>query len=250
VSILNVHTYGDGRPVLALHGVTGHGLRWRVLAAELPEIQLVAVDLRGHGRSPWTPPWGLEQHVTDVLDTLDHMGLARVPVIGHSFGGAVALHLAHAARERVDRLVLLDPALGLDAQLMLETAQESCAGESYGSVEEARAERVRRWEGVPEARADAEIADHLAQDGPDGRWRYRYCTPAVVAAWSEMARPAILPPADLPTLLLAATKAGFVRPEWVAQLGPLASVQEFDTGHMVYLERPREVAAAIRGFLA
>lgn len=212
VSPLHVRLLGpdDGRPVLALHGITGHGLRWRGPAAELPEVRLVAVDLRGHGRSPWTPPWSLEQHVTDVLDTLDHLGVGAVPVTGHSFGGAVALYLARAARERVSRPVPVDPALGLDAGDMLDAAQETCAGESYADAEEARAELVRRWDGVPGARVDA----------------------------------------DLPTLLLPAAKAGYVRPEWVAQLGPLTTVQEFDTGHMVHLERPAEVAAAIRGFLA
>jgi lipase len=249
VSLLNVHAYGpdDALPVLALHGVTGHCFRWRVLADALPEVRLVAVDLRGHGRSPWTPPWSLEQHVTDVLDTLDHLGLGPLPVIGHSFGGAISLHLARVARERLTRLVLIDPALGLDAQDMLETAQETCAGESYADVAEARAERARRWDGVPDAQVDGEIADHLVE--VDGRWRYRYCTPAVVTAWGEMARPAVLPPADLPTLLLPAAKADFVDPAWVAQLGPLVTVQEFDAGHMVYLERPGEVAAAVRAFL-
>lgn len=249
MSLLNTHTYGpdDGPPVLALHGVTGHALRWQVLADALPEIRLVAVDLRGHGRSLWTPPWNLEQHVADVLDTLDHLGLASLPVVGHSFGGAIALHLATAARHRVTRLVLIDPALGLDAQDMLETAEETCGGESYVTVDEARAERARRWDGVADSLVDAEITEHLVQDGD--RRRYRYCTPAVVTAWSEMARPAILPPADLPTLLLPAAKEDFVSPEWVARLGPQVSVEEFDTGHMVYLERPVEVAASIRAFL-
>ena len=56
MSVLNVHLFGpdDGRPVVALHGVTGHALRWRVLAEQLPELRLVAVDLRGHGHSPKT----------------------------------------------------------------------------------------------------------------------------------------------------------------------------------------------------
>lgn len=246
----NVHIYGPetGRPVLALHGVTGNALRWRVLADALPQVRLVAVDLRGHGRSPWAPPWSIEQHVTDVLDTLDELGLGPLPVVGHSFGGAVALHLALAAHERITRLVLIDPALGLDPQDMLETAEETCAGESYPDRAAARAERARRWGGVADEQVDAEIAEHLVPDGD--RWRYRYCTPAVATAWSEMARPAILPPADLPTLLLPAAKVDFVRPEWVAQLGPLVSVEEYDTGHMVYLERPTEVAASIRAFLS
>ena len=54
VSVLNFHLFGpdDGPPVLALHGVTGHSRRWRVLAEQLPELRFVAVDLRGHGHSP------------------------------------------------------------------------------------------------------------------------------------------------------------------------------------------------------
>ncbi len=251
--MLHLRAYGpvDGPPVLALHGVTGHSLRWQVLADALPELRLVAVDLRGHGRSPWTPPWGIEQHVADALGTLDGLGLGRVPVIGHSFGGAIALHLARAAPQRVERLVLLDPALGLDDGDMLETAGETCAGESYPDRDAARAERARRWEGVDDALVDAEIDAHLVADGD--RWRYRYSTPAIVAAWGEMARPAITPPPGLPTLLMPAAKEDFVDPAWVervrGELGPLLTVQEVDSAHMVYLERTAEVAAAIRAFL-
>lgn len=254
MSPLHVQAFGpvDGPAVLALYGVTGHARRWQVLSGALPELRLVAVDLRGHGRSPWTPPWGIEQHVDDTLATLDALGLDRVPVIGHSFGGAVALHLARTSPQRVSRLVLLDPALGLDAGTVLERARETCAGESYPDRAAARAERARRWEGVDGTLVDAEIADHLVPDGD--RWRYRYSTPAVVTAWSEMARPAITPPPDLPTLLMPATKAEFVDPAWVqrlrAELGPLLTVQDVDAGHMVHLERTAEVAGAIRRFLA
>jgi lipase len=254
VSALNVHVFGpdDGRPVLALHGVTGHALRWAVLAEQLPELRLIAVDLRGHGHSPWTPPWGFEQHVEDALGVLDAHGLERVPVLGHSYGGAIALHLARAAPERVERLILVDPALGLDPQDMLEAADETCPGEFYPDLAAARAERARRWEGIPDALVDAEIEHHLFEEG--GRWRYRYSTPAVVAAWSEVSRPAITPPSDMPTLLLPAAKADYVDPAWVerlrAELGERLTVQEMDTAHMVYLEQPAETAAAIRAFLA
>lgn len=254
MSALHVHVFGpdEGRPVLALHGVTGHALRWAVLAEQLPELRLLAVDLRGHGHSPWNPPWGFEQHVADAVAVLDAHGLDRVPVLGHSFGGAIALHLARIAPERVERLILVDPALGLDPDDMLETADEACAGESYPDLAAARADRAQRWEGISDALVDAEIENHLVADGD--RWRYRYATPAVVAAWSEMARPAITPPPDLPTLLLPATKVDYVNPAWVdwlrAELGGRLVVVEMDTAHMIYLERPAETAAAIRAFLA
>jgi lipase len=250
---LHVHTFGpaDGRPVLALHGVTGHGARYRVLAEELPGIRLHAVDLRGHGRSPWTPPWRIEDHVADVVGVLNALGLDRVPVVGHSFGGAIAVHLARSAPERVERLVLLDPALGLGTERMLEQAEAARADESYPDLAAARADRAQRWEGVPGDRVEAELAEHLVTDGD--RLRYRYCQSAVVVAWSEMARPALTPPAGTRTLLLPATSADFVDPAWVeacrAELGDALTVTEVDAGHMLYLEKTAEVAALMRAFL-
>lgn len=250
---LHVHSHGPdgGAPVLALHGVTGHGRRWQVLSAALPHLRLIGVDLRGHGRSPWTPPWNLEQHVADVLATMDALGLDRVPVLGHSFGGAIAVHLTRTAPERVERLVLLDPALGLDAQDMLETAEETRAEEVYPTREAARADRAQRWEGIDAALVEAELDAHLVQDGEG--WRYRYCRAAVVTAWSEMARPATVPPAGTPTLLVPAAKADFVEPAWVdacrAELGDDLVVVPVDAGHMVFLERTADVAAAVRAFL-
>jgi lipase len=250
---LNVATYGppDGPAVLALHGVTGHAKRWWVLAAALPELRLVCVDLRGHGHSPWVPPWSLEQHVSDALAVLDELALARVVVFGHSFGGAIAVHLARAAPERVRRLVLLDPALGLDPTDMLATAEETRADECYPDLAAARADRRQRWPGFPDELVETELAEHMVQE--DGHWRYRYSRAAVVAAWGEMARPAPTPPARLPTLLLPAAQEDYVRPDWVracrAELGERLTVCEVDAGHLLHMERPELVAGHISAFL-
>lgn len=109
--------------MLALHGLTGHGRRWRHLAQDhLPHVRFVAPDLRGHGRSEWTPPWTFETHVSDLQGVLDEHARGPVTVLGHSFGGALALHLAATAPGRVKSLVLLDPAIALPAGRMLEVA--------------------------------------------------------------------------------------------------------------------------------
>ena len=183
---------------------------------------------------------------------LDDHGLDRAPLIGHSFGGAIALHLARAARRTGSRSWCSSTGARARPGGVLQTADEACAGESYPDREAARAERAQRWEGVADALVDAELEQNLVQD-EDGRWRYRWSTPAVVAAWSEMARPAITPPPDVPTLILPAAKVDYVNPAWVervrAELGDRLVVREMDTAHMVYLEQPAETAAAIRAFL-
>ncbi|MFC5995527.1 alpha/beta fold hydrolase [Pseudonocardia hispaniensis] len=250
---LNVHMFGspDGIPVLALHGATGHGARWRPLAEAVPELRWIGVDLRGHGRSPWSPPWGIEQHVRDAIEVLDRLEIADVAVVGHSFGGAIAVHLARAAPDRVERLVLLDPAIGLDPDDMLETAEDMRADETYPDIDAARADRADRWKGVAPELIDAEVAAHLAHF--EDRWEWRYCRSAAITAWSEMARPALTPPRGTPTLIMPASRDDFVEPAWLdrcrAELGDALTVTEIDSGHMIFLERTAEVATAIREFV-
>ena len=76
---------------------------------------------------------------------------------------------------------------------------------------------------------------------------------SLVAAWAEMARPAVVPPAGLPTLVVPAGRADYVSDDWLAAcraaLGADLTVAPVDAGHMVYLERPAEVAALLREFL-
>lgn len=125
---LHVHRYGPDRPtdVLALHGLTGHGQRWQTFAVRhLAEFAVVAPDLIGHGRSSWAAPWTLDANVAALCALIEADG--PVVVVGHSFGGALALNLAAARPDLVSALVLLDPAAGLDGEWMRDIADDMLA---------------------------------------------------------------------------------------------------------------------------
>ncbi|GGM42199.1 putative hydrolase, alpha/beta fold LipV [Longimycelium tulufanense] len=254
VSPLHVHQFGEGRPLLALHGITAHGARWRRFGPEhLPGFRVIGPDLRGHGRSTHLPPWTLEQHAADVLGVLDELGLDRIPVMGHSYGGAVALYLAQLAPERIERLLLLDHAIGLSAEWMSEFAEGQLTKQVYfADRAEARAWLRDDWPGASEEALDDETADHLAQD-EDGRWYWRYHRTAVITACSEMTRPHVVPPAGTRTLVVQAMQDDFVRPEFLtdakAVLGDDLVVAEIDCGHMVYINDPTETGRLMRDFL-
>src|ERR1700752_2572999 len=93
---LHVHRYGPAGPLrmLAIHGLTGYGGRWRNLAGYLPEIAVAAPDLLGHGRSSWAAPWTIDANVSALAALLDDEADAPALVVGHSFGGALGMHLA------------------------------------------------------------------------------------------------------------------------------------------------------------
>ena len=259
VTRLHVHRFGPPGParVLALHGLTGHGRRWGHLATRyLPEIAFAAPDLIGHGHSSWDAPWTIEANVTELAGLLEREADSPVVIVAHSFGSAVALHLAAAHPDRVAGLVLLDPAVGLDGAWMLKIADAMLASPDYSDVAEARAAKTNgSWAGVDPAVVDAELDEHLVML-PDGRCTWRLSLPAMMSYWSELARGIVLPPRGIGTTLV---QAGLTSPAYVSdrlvtalsdQLGDDFRHLTLDCDHMVAETKPAEVAALIRERMA
>ena len=254
---LHAHSFGPagGAPVLVVHGVTNTGARYRRLAEdELPGCRVVAPDLRGHGASTWDPPWDVGRHVADLIALLDAERIARATVVAHSFGGMVALELAAAAPDRVEGLALLDPACGIDPARALREAEDARRDEGWASVEEARS--ARRALRPPHARdtVDEDLATFLGRDD-DGRYRLRYCRSAIVAAWSEMARPVpSLAPYSGPVLLVTALRSDYVTEALVAGLrrdaGARLTERGIDAGHMLAWDAREELGALLREWMA
>lgn len=99
-----------GDPVVALHGISAHHRAFDALSRRLPEERaMIAPDLRGRGDSDKPESgYGLEAHAADVVRVLDHFGLERAALAGHSMGAFVAIQTALSYPERVRSLVLLD----------------------------------------------------------------------------------------------------------------------------------------------
>jgi len=249
---LHVHDYGphDGVPLLAVHGLTGHGGRWRRLATtRLPGFKVIAPDLRGHGRSTPLPPWTLEQHAVDLLTVIDVYQLDAVPVLAHSFGAAVALHLLRLAPGRVSQLLLLDPAVGLDPAMALDHARHPAR--VFADPRQAWEAQRYDWPAAGDEAVTDEVGEHLEQT--DTGWRFRYEPAAVTAAWSEMARAPVLPGPGTPTLVVRALRQPFVTQAFInaceLALGADFELVNLDCGHVIYVECPDETADLTTKFI-
>ena len=257
---LELHEWGEpGAPVVVcLHGITSHGRHFAKLAETLSDrFHVVALDLRGHGDSIYEPPWHLEQHVEDVLDTLQELRLVDQPVrwLGHSFGGRIAFEVAAVAPTAVERLVLLDPALLISTNAALNSAEAARLDRSYASFDEAidlRFEESRLSRAPRELLVD-ELRDHLVEHG-DGRWRYRYLQSAVVAAYSEMSRePSPFELVRVPTLVVLGEDSylpyDHLFDAHVAALGEELEVVRVPGGHTVLWDAFDETAEVVERFL-
>jgi lipase len=254
---LNLHEWGarDAPPLVCLHGLNAHGRRFRKLAEErlAEHFRVLAPDLRGHGHSDWEPPWTIATHAHDVLETIDAAGVRHATWIGHSFGGRLILELATLAPERIERAILLDPAIQLLPHVGFDFAERERRENSFAEPEEAIKARLDTGVPTPREFLEEENAAHLVE-GSDGLFRFRYCQAAVVSMYGELCTPA--PPPEtlrVPTLLVHAGQFGLVREEQLdayrVALGELIDIAEVPGGHIVYWDAFDETADAISSFL-
>jgi pimeloyl-ACP methyl ester carboxylesterase len=108
---------GPGRPdspaVVAVHGITANSRAWAPTARALGDrATLIAQDLRGRADSSGLPgPYGMGAHAADILGVLDHLGLARAVLVGHSLGAYIVARFAADHPDRVRSVVLVDGGL-------------------------------------------------------------------------------------------------------------------------------------------
>ncbi|WP_284231550.1 alpha/beta fold hydrolase [Mycobacterium antarcticum] len=102
----------DGRPVLALHGWPQHHWVYRDLLADPPPgLRIIAPDLPGYGWSGPAPhAWAKDDVAADVLALMDAMGLDRVLLVGHDWGGFVGYRMVLAEPERFDGYLVMNMA--------------------------------------------------------------------------------------------------------------------------------------------
>ncbi|GAC1617564.1 MAG: alpha/beta hydrolase [Ktedonobacteraceae bacterium] len=109
---LHYRIYGRGSPLVLLHGYGVSGQMWqRSIPYLAQQKQVVVVDLPGHGKSTLPGPWRLREIAPLLATWLQQMHLSPVTLLGHSMGGAIAVHLTTSAPELVERLILVNAAV-------------------------------------------------------------------------------------------------------------------------------------------
>jgi pimeloyl-ACP methyl ester carboxylesterase len=243
---------GSGRPIICLHGVTGHAWVWAGVADALSGLgRVVATDLRGFGDSQWSPTesYTTGDHVADLRAIVSSIGADEVDLVGSSWGGLVSIVLAAANPGLVRRLALVDVA---PSSQQSEDDVPPMAYDFADHAEVVAAERAAN----PNAPDDMiEIAAlHGTRPGEGGRL-YRKRDPLFLRRWPFRAddRWAELGSLDIPVLVAHA--AGSFIPEEVADrmasVMPRATLVEIErSGHVVPLENPSALAGALSTFLS
>lgn len=260
---------GGGVPVLALHGWLDNSSTFDLLAPLMPDCEIVALDLAGHGRSGFRSPdaaYNIWEDVGDLLEVAEQLGWARFNLLGHSRGAAIAMLFAAAYSELTDRLVLLEggvPVVGTAADAPETLARSfrerrdlrAKSGRVFVDRATAIAERARGFTKL--STEAAEILARRALREVDGGFQWhadqRLKGAPEVRLTREQVR-AFVERVEAPALMVLAEDSPFRGTDLYDEM--IAAFEEIETvvlpgAHHLHLEGAQgEIAALVRRFLA
>jgi esterase len=100
---------GEGEPLFILHGLFGSSDNWQTLGKLFAEkFQVIFVDQRNHGRSPWSDEFNYDLMVADFKELVDDLGFKKINVLGHSMGGKTVIGFAAKYPQLIDKIIVAD----------------------------------------------------------------------------------------------------------------------------------------------
>jgi pimeloyl-ACP methyl ester carboxylesterase len=201
---LSLHYFEWGRPgalpVVCVHGYTGSAQAFNALARRLGDrVHLIAVDVRGHGESAWSPVGAYQyaDQMADLAAFVDRLGFDRFVLIGTSMGGIIAMAYAAQHANRLRGLVINDIGPDAEAGTQRITGLVGSRPNDFESLDEA-IEYRRQISPITAARPlddQRELALGVLRQRPDGRWGWKM-DPAYIeqrVARGAPPRPALWP---------------------------------------------------------
>lgn len=260
---------GSGPPVMALHGLASSANWYDLVAPRLREqYRIIAPDQRGHGQTTQAPGgYDWQTLAGDVIALMDHLGLPRVAVFGHSWGAGVALNVAARFPDRIAALGLIDGGVSRsrDTSSSWEEVRAGVTPRDVSGTREEFLERLRTqlsfcWNDEVER-----IVQTMVYEDRDGQMqdilRRENHIQVMRAMWEEPSSDSY-PKISCPTMIIPAgplperanSERAQVKQERVAAAGKEIANSRVrwipETVHDIGYHKPEELASVIKEFLA
>lgn len=249
---LNYKSFGQGPPVIILHGLFGSLDNWQTFAKQLAEdFTVYIIDQRNHGRSPHADQMAYPLAAEDLRAFMEDQWIYETHLIGHSMGGKTAMQFAFDHPDLLDRLVVVD-----------------IAPKTYQGGHEAIFEAMLSLDfGVIESRTDAEeqLARSISNPGirlfllknlhrnQDGSYGWKMNLPVLHRDYPNITGAVEGTPFEGPSMFVRGSHSDYIQDsDWprIEELFPKAQLETIDkAGHWVHAERPKALLSLVRKFL-
>ncbi len=250
---LHYERYGQGHPLIILHGLFGSLENWRTPSKAFAQsFTVFALDQRNHGRSPHSEVFNYQAMVEDVHEFMERHDLASAYVLGHSMGGKVAMQFALSYPSLVDRLIVVDIA----PKVYPPGHDDVFAGlyalniATLRSRQEADAALALH---LPDLTLRQFLLKNLAREDA-GAFTWRINLDGIHRNYHEMLKTFTASGEfPQPTVFIRGANSGYIRDTdliTIREIFPAAQLTTIpNTGHWVHAEAPQEFAQIVMEFL-
>ena len=251
---LHFKDYGNGPPLIILHGLFGSLDNWHSTSVKLAaQFHVFAVDQRNHGNSPHASEMSYPAMANDLDEFMRAHGPARAHMLGHSMGGKTAMEFALRYGDRVEKLIVVDIAPRaysprhekiLQAMLSLDLP----AFETRKEIEEALAPAV------PELATRQFLLKNVTR-APGQTFHWKLGLREIAGDYARLSEPpTATTPYGKPVLFVRGEASDFLLDEDISLIRGLFPQAELRTipraGHLPHVENPAAFLQTVNEFLA
>lgn len=250
---LNYKTFGQGEPLIILHGLFGALDNWQTIARALAEqYSVYIIDQRNHGRSPHTDEISYPLMADDLAAFMECQWIYKAHIIGHSMGGKTAMQFALSNSDMVDKLIVVDIApkaykgnheLIFDALFSVDLKKLKSRKEADEFLEEKLEDfAVRQF-----------LLKNLSRT-KEGNYQWKMNLTALHQHYDKLlANVESEEIVDNPTLFIRGANSDYIQEEDRVLMGQYFTKVDLKTvegaGHWVHAEQPQALLDLVTGFL-
>jgi pimeloyl-ACP methyl ester carboxylesterase len=245
--------FGTGEAVIILHGLFGQSDNWTSIARKLGEKYCVyTFDLRNHGQSEHSDEMNYRVMASDVLETIDALGLDKIHLIGHSMGGKVAILFGLTYPERLHSLVIADigPRYYKPHHTEIITGLTSIDLSSLKSRQDAENLLI---EHIPDFGTRQFLLKNLYRFG-ENQFAWRFNLPVLSRTIENIGEALDSGVCKIATLFYRGANSNYIKTEEYPSIlnqFPNAQFEVMqDAGHWLHAEKPTEFIATIENWIS
>jgi pimeloyl-ACP methyl ester carboxylesterase len=253
---INLHyqVFGQGEPVIIMHGLLGSSRNWLSLAKKLADsYQVYTVDLRNHGRSEHADAMSYIDMAEDIAHFMKICEIGKASLIGHSMGGKVAMTFALQYRDLLDKLIVLDIS-PVAYQNEFDLLIESLINLPLQEVETRSDADMMLRDEITDDGMRSFLLQNLIQEGDAYSWRVNLkAIKDNLSSIGGFPAPVTINSLACPALFLGGVNSDYIQPDHHPIIRKFFSNSLIHTisnaGHWLHVEQPEKVLTHITSFL-
>ncbi len=251
---LNFKVFGEGEPVIIMHGMFGTLDNWQTIAKKLAKNYMVfIVDLRNHGRSPHSEEFSYTIMAEDIKEFMESNWVFKAHIVGHSMGGKVAMQFATEHPDMVDKLCIVDiaPKAYKGNHQSIFEALFAIDLDKIHSRQEANHFLQER---IPDYGVRQFILKNLSINKNSGKYEWKMNLPVIHNSYQHILGESVLKEQfEGTTLFIGGSNSKYIIPDETTNYKTYFPNAEFtwiqNAGHWVHAEQPKLFLDKLEQFL-